>query len=428
LAIEIDGCRYHGCSEHGNYEKLNKKYQLEVDEQRIRDLRVDLAYENVGWKYLRFWEHDVYDNLPGCIGKVCEVLGSDLSPKTASYKEVASQLDLDLKSVLAKSSPLTPKDLTQADVDEVFLYYRVKGFPYPIHSSSDIQQDFGMLCKYDISKMVKSDNIILQKRRGLGMKAPNYFMRNFYEARRGGGRTMLDVFDTDSSLMSVIKSRKQYARNGLVSDSTMRTGLRIAASAPSSFPASVAKYVYQRFLEGPSKVLDPCSGFGGRMVASQSLPFDVEYVGADPWTENVKNLHQMSDWFGFDRCKVLHSPFEDVDLDPESFDLVFTSPPHFDKELYSEEPTQSVSRYPEYVDWVENFLKQLIQNSFHALKDKGSLILHVSNMDDVDLVSDTRKLMETSGFFMHPELRWEMRSFLSDTDEPRYEFFIVGQK
>lgn len=428
LAIEVDGCRYHGCADHGNYEKLDEKYQLEVDEQRARDRRVDLAYKNDGWEFLRFWEHDVRQDLPGCVKKVCEILGAPIPNDLCSYSEVIRSLDIDLMSVLAKKVFLTPNDMATADVEDIFRYYQVRGFPYPTHSSSEIQQDFEMLCKYDVSKMLKAEDVLVQKRRGLGMKGPNYFMRNFYEARRKGGRSMLDVFNTESSLMSVIRSRKKHAKNGLVSDSTMRTGLRLAASAPSSFPATIAKSIYQRFLNGPSKVLDPCAGFGGRMVASQSLPFEVNYVGVDPWTENVKNLRQMLEWFEFEGCDILHSPFEQVDLDSESFDFVFTSPPHFDKELYSDEPTQSVSRYSKYEKWRIRFLSTLIQKSYSAIKDGGCLVLHVSKMGEVNFVDDVRRLMAEVGFSMLPEVRWEMNTFLNERDTPRYEYFIVGKK
>lgn len=53
LAIEVDGCRYHGCREHGNYHKLDKKYQDEVDQQMLKDAEIDKVFSENGWVVLR---------------------------------------------------------------------------------------------------------------------------------------------------------------------------------------------------------------------------------------------------------------------------------------------------------------------------------------------------------------------------------------
>ena len=39
-------------------------------------------------------------------------------------------------------------------------------------------------------------------------------------------------------------------------------------------------------------------------------------------------------------------------------DMVFTSPPYFDREQYSEDDEQSFKSYPMYSDWRDNFLKR----------------------------------------------------------------------
>lgn len=57
------------------------------------------------------------------------------------------------------------------------------------------------------------------------------------------------------------------------------------------------------------------------------------------------------------RFEIIYAPFEEAQLPPgETFDLVFTSPPFFDFEIYSKQPGQSVARYPKLEEWLVNFL------------------------------------------------------------------------
>ena len=54
---------------------------------------------------------------------------------------------------------------------------------------------------------------------------------------------------------------------------------------------------------------------------------------------------------------IIRQCVEDVDYSELGiFDFIFTSPPYFNTEIYTDDPTQSSSRYPEFNDWLENFL------------------------------------------------------------------------
>lgn len=426
LAISVDGCYYHGCPEHCDLSKLNTDNQMAIIVQKHRNGLVEDALALNNWKSLRFWEHELKEDLAFCIQKIASTLDCEVS-FSDTYQKVSKSLDSNISSLRMTGSPSVfgKNDSTEMIKD----YYRMKGFPYYRDSSKRLRQDFGMLCKYDVSNLEESSEVIHMNRKGLGMKAPNYFMRNYFDARRGGGVSMVEVFNDDDKLVKVIESRKKHAKNGLVSDATMRTGLKIAASAPASFPAAVAKYIYSKFLSGKDsyQVIDPCAGFGGRMDGSQSLGFPVEYTGFDPWTENVRNLENMREWFGFDSCSLINLPFEEVTLEPESFDMAFTSPPHYNKEIYTREATQSVSKFPKYEDWVEGFLQPMIQKVYDSLRFGSYFVLHVSDME-VPFVQDSRDAMSKVGFDMKQDIRWKQQTFLTKGKEPRYETFLVGRK
>ena len=50
---------------------------------------------------------------------------------------------------------------------------------------------------------------------------------------------------------------------------------------------------------------------------------------------------------------------EDVDFKGQKFDLVFTSPPYYTLERYTQEDNQSWKKYKQLQDWLENFYLSL---------------------------------------------------------------------
>src|SRR5947209_17173336 len=78
---------------------------------------------------------------------------------------------------------------------------------------------------------------------------------------------------------------------------------------------------------------------------------------------------------------------------PRSADLVFTSPPYFDKERYGDDALQSYVQFPSYRDWLEGFLQPAITQSFRVLKKGGVLALNVSDTRRFPLAADTHAIM-----------------------------------
>ena len=61
-------------------------------------------------------------------------------------------------------------------------------------------------------------------------------------------------------------------------------------------------------------------------------------------------------------------------------DLVFTSPPYFDREQYSEDEEQSYKSYPKYDDWRDNFLKPTLTNAYESLRDDRYLLWNIADI------------------------------------------------
>jgi DNA mismatch endonuclease (patch repair protein) len=55
----MDGCFWHGCSEHYVEPKTNTRYWVnKISTNQRRDRDTDAKLEAEGWRVLRFWEHE----------------------------------------------------------------------------------------------------------------------------------------------------------------------------------------------------------------------------------------------------------------------------------------------------------------------------------------------------------------------------------
>ena len=71
LAVFVDGCFWHGCPFHGARPKSNTAYwNPKIEGNRTRDLEVLRRLDELGWRGLRFWEHQVKEDLSSVVAAV----------------------------------------------------------------------------------------------------------------------------------------------------------------------------------------------------------------------------------------------------------------------------------------------------------------------------------------------------------------------
>lgn len=143
-------------------------------------------------------------------------------------------------------------------------------------------------------------------------------------------------------------------------------------------------------LFGAERILDISSGWGDRLLGALSQ--GVKYVGVDPNTrlfpgyakivkfaEETIAESNIPDW-KFQQPILICSPFETAVLPAHEFDLVFSSPPFFDLEKYSNEPTQSMHGKKTLKDWYDGFLRVVIIKAWNKLKIGGHLVLYINDI------------------------------------------------
>lgn len=142
------------------------------------------------------------------------------------------------------------------------------------------------------------------------------------------------------------------------------------------FPPHIARDVYAAY--SARRVLDPCAGWGGRMIGAASV--GAFYHGFEPSTKTHAGLVQLGLFLksfgtGFD-YNVECLPFEDAVLTGE-YDVALTSPPYYDTEHYSDEPTQARIRYSNYAAFESAFLLPMVEKASSAAKN--GLILNIGS-------------------------------------------------
>ena len=170
-------------------------------------------------------------------------------------------------------------------------------------------------------------------------------------------------------------------RNGYnITEAMMRKTFKVSGGAQtvSNFRPSVARWIYDKY-GGEGYVFDPCMGFGGRLFGAISSPRVKHYEGCDPNTKTFNGLSEMTKNLQGTTKVVLNNIGVEEYEPKDKFDLIFTSPPYFDTEKYSEEETQSYIKFPTYEKWLNGFLRKLVSNGIDSLKKGGYFIINIAN-------------------------------------------------
>jgi len=111
-------------------------------------------------------------------------------------------------------------------------------------------------------------------------------------------------------------------------------------------------------------VLDFSAGWGDRLIGALSKNID-KYTGIDP-NKKLK-YEQIKPFFEKEfeintKVKFYHQPAEKVVLPKhDQYDMIFTSPPYFDLEVYTDDSTQSIYKR-NLSEWLNDFLLDTVYN------------------------------------------------------------------
>ncbi len=162
-----------------------------------------------------------------------------------------------------------------------------------------------------------------------------------------------------------------------------------------NFPSIIAKYLYERYTdhckdESTLNIYDPSAGWGGRVAGAMAVRGDrqIHYIGTDPNPDNylpdlgIARYEYMADFINGsihnESCnphtvEIFRLGSEVIGTNPRfrqyagQLDLVFTSPPYFCREIYSENPEQSAIKFPSVLKMARRLLAAHIGDGIFIL-------------------------------------------------------------
>ena len=341
---------------------------------------------------------------------------SELTALITHYKTIANVPVSALRTIpCAQMRALSEDDRVQI-ASMVAQDVRAKGFPFYDLEFNEIRRAVGALFGFSPKTLDLGNGLLEQNM--LGLNVANFYHSEMWSAHCRNARSPMDIFNDFPALVGAIYKRIGLSETPLA-DYNIRKSLKaLGAQSVSNFRPTIAQWVYKTHAGRGASVLDPCAGYGGRLLGAWTSEMK-HYVGVDPCSSTQVGNHNLAEGltvatvqinearllenYGFMDTRLECVPFEDFES-REKFDLVFTSPPYYNVEKYSNEPTQSYLRYPEYPFWVDGFLKPLIQKSWDFLHSEGVFALNVAGKD---LVADTLRIAKS--VFGDPIETYQMR-------------------
>lgn len=283
---------------------------------------------------------------------------------------------------------------------------RAEGLPVYALNRQQKMEELRLLLRFDHRSIIR-DHEVRQTMHGLAL-AGTYFP-HMWGIKCGDMRTPLEVYSSDELLSDALKRRKRMGKCETKSD--LRKALRIYSGTQgvSNFRASAAAGLYDRYLPPEGGVVyDPSAGFGGRMLGALSCYKVTRYIGVDPSTKTIDGLREMQRelpllmrGLGYEppAIELHHCGSEDFVPKPESAHCAFSSPPYGRHERYSDEPTQSLLRFPTNEEWLNGYMRMTLDNCYIGLKRGGFLVVNIANVSSYpNLTEDFLALASRCGF------------------------------
>jgi len=245
-------------------------------------------------------------------------------------------------------------------------------------------------------------------------------------------------------------SLKMYKKSDQLMFPTFANCIKVVTGAQplTNIRVPVAKWIYQSTILTEDKdeyiVFDPSAGWAGRLIAflaSSSHPAmkgkRCVFICTDPnkviferygmivrfWKKYVDPGNKAKVYPICCGSEEFHKT-EEFKRFKGRGNIVYTSPPYYNRERYSDDPEQSFRKFNTYEKWRDGFLKDTIQNAYDFLGEGGKFFWNVSNISvtkniTYPLENDSVKIAKSIGFQYVEAIKMLMRNFpgRDQTDE-----------
>lgn len=266
-------------------------------------------------------------------------------------------------------------------------------FPLPVYSAKQLKSDLSAF----LQQTRNTESTTLSLSQSGQLVCQHFFRLPMLQTRQHDNVT---VFEAWNQFAKRKRIWREYFKNYLGPRFNARYLLKSFGDRfyrITNFRPVLAARLYDDYFlkdQQDKRVLDPCAGFGGRLLGFWGSRSCSDYVGIDPnsalgscyknllaYLEEVTKTNKAHQTVK--RMRILKAAAEDMDFDPDKFglfDICFTSPPYFNAEIYSHEQNQSCHRYPTLGKWRDEFLFKLLVSVTRVLKPTSILAINLSNV------------------------------------------------
>lgn len=218
------------------------------------------------------------------------------------------------------------------------------------------------------------DDISFEKRNLLGSKFLDYYFfeeRSQTLSRKGINfidfyRQMEKTKDLPKSLITFFEWNEKNSNRNF--ESIMYDYFRLYYGSINQFRPSWAKKIY--CIYQPKSILDISAGWGGRLLGA--IAMGIPYIGFDTNINLKDSYDEIIELLKPKKTKIIFKDSSTVDYSKYDYDMVFTSPPYYTTETYSNMP-----EYKSKEDFNEKFLFPTVEKSYKYLKKSGHYILNI---------------------------------------------------
>jgi len=205
----------------------------------------------------------------------------------------------------------------------------------------------------------------------------HYQFKNLLQCKRQGKKTLKEIMDDPELKEKLWKDtihRNRRDKAVYPSACDVFEANRINTGAIVFFKASTAKYIYKMF--NAKDVLDPTMGWGGRLLGAMSL--DINYTGIDTNINLKSGYEKMIGQVATDPMlkggiELIWKSCLDVDYSKIDYDLILTSPPYVNMEVY-----EHMTEWESDEKYYKEFLIPMMEMTWKHLKNDGHMCINIS--------------------------------------------------
>lgn len=262
------------------------------------------------------------------------------------------------------------------------------------YTEKQLRDDWYKLLTYDTT------NKNTASRERTGMKLCEHFFPNFYRIKNSKGECFENFWNKEN-LAKILRWNRKYHSTPYMSE--LKRGIYFCCGPTKNtmYRPHLSKIINTHL--DVKSVLDPCAGWGGRMLGT--IASGNRYIGFEPNVETYENLNKLVDFlYIHDKVLLYNDVAENMNrYDFENVDMVLTSPPYFNLEIYSEDKRQSENKYQTYDEWRTEWLTDVIQKSIMRLNRNGYSCWNVHNVGKMKMIEDVQKIHNLFNFKLTDE-------------------------